>query len=147
MHESCPHSFDQSLLSGFLDGELRQYDEQKVRNHLEDCEICRSELEHMSELREVAISTRFHLPGDNQWSEAPRGPLSRGFLSLGWILVVAWAVVFGGFTLWQIWHSSANLLEKLLIFGGISGFALLFLSVLLDRLATARTDPYREVEK
>ena len=36
---------------------------------------------------------------------------------------------------------------RVLVFGGLSAFALLFLSVLLDRINAARTDPYREVEK
>jgi hypothetical protein len=39
------------------------------------------------------------------------------------------------------------LLEKTLIFGGLAAFGLIFLSVLLDRIKTARTDRYREVEK
>ena len=39
------------------------------------------------------------------------------------------------------------LTEKLLIFGGLSGAALLFVSVLIDRLAIMRNDPYRRVQR
>jgi len=38
-------------------------------------------------------------------------------------------------------------LEKLLIFGGLTAFGLLFLSVLIDRIKAARTDRYWGVEK
>ena len=44
-------------------------------------------------------------------------------------------------------YTTANLAERLLVFGGLSALALLFCSVVLDRIASARTDPYREVER
>ena len=65
----------------------------------------------------------------------------------GWIIAIVWAVFFAGYTLWQFWQGSTDLFQRILVFGGLSALALLFTSVLLDRLRAARTDPYREVEK
>ena len=62
-------------------------------------------------------------------------------------VAIIWAVALAGFGLWQFWQGSENLMERFLVFGGLSALVLLFLSVLLDRLRTAQTDPYREVEK
>jgi hypothetical protein len=52
-----------------------------------------------------------------------------------------------GFALWHVWTSPEGLLEKLLVFGGLAALVLLFLSILLDRIRTARTDRYSEVDR
>jgi predicted anti-sigma-YlaC factor YlaD len=147
MTDRCPTSFDETLISGHFDGELTQAAAQKVRLHLEECEHCRTVLGELRTLRETTLSTEFHTPDDSQWDERPRTGLSFAARGTGWIIAVVWAVFFAGYSLWQFWQGSANLVERLLVFGGLSALALLFTSVLLDRLRAARTDPYREVEK
>ena len=47
----------------------------------------------------------------------------------------------------EVWTSDEALVEKLIVFGGWTGFGLLFVGVLLDRLKAMKTDRYREVEK
>lgn len=147
MPESCGRNFEESLLSGYVDHALTQGDDQRVRVHLEDCEVCRRTVEEIRELREVTMTTDFALPPDDQWRESPRGGLSILSRGLGWIVLVAWGVGLLGFTLGQVWNGPGSLLEKLLAFGGFLGFALLFTSVLIDRLRAAKTDRYREVER
>ena len=147
MTDPCPHDFDQSLISGMLDHELRQSDEQRVCLHLEDCSHCRALYEELQELREATMSTRFSEPDDSQWDERPRGGASWSAFGLGWLTAVVWIVALSSYGLWQFWQGSANLMERVLVFGGLSAFALLFISVLIDRLQTARDDPYREVQK
>jgi predicted anti-sigma-YlaC factor YlaD len=147
MAESCPVRFDETLISGHLDGELTQAAEQRVRIHLEDCDHCRTILGELQTLRKTTMSTEFHQPDDSQWDERPRSGVSLVMRGAGWILAIVWAVLIAGYGLWQFWQGSANLVERVLVFGGLSALALLFASVLLDRLRTARTDPYREVEK
>jgi hypothetical protein len=93
------------------------------------------------------MSTDFHKPEDSQWNERPLTGASLLTRGTGWIIAVVWAVFLAFYALWQFWQGSANLVERLLVFGGLSAVALLFTSVLLDRLHSARTDPYREVEK
>jgi predicted anti-sigma-YlaC factor YlaD len=147
MAESCPTSFDETLISGHLDGELTQAAEQKVRIHLEDCDHCQSVLGELRTLRETTMSTEFQPPDDSQWDERPQTGLSLITRGAGWIIAIVWAVFFAGFALWHLWQGSANLVERVLVFGGLSALVLLFTSVLIDRLRAARTDPYREVEK
>ena len=93
------------------------------------------------------MSTEFSKPNDSQWDERPRGGASLLARGVGWIFAIVWALAFAVYALWQFWQGSANLVERLLVFGGLSAVALLFVSVLLDRISSARTDPYREVEK
>jgi anti-sigma factor RsiW len=147
MPERCTRTFDESLLSGYVDGELTQGDAQRVRVHVEDCAACRKQVEEMQHVREVTMSSRFKVPGDDQWSEAPRGAASWLAFGLGWTFLVVWASIVGGYALWEFWTSDGPIGAKLLAFAPTSAAVLLFLSVLIDRLKAMRTDPYRRVQK
>jgi anti-sigma factor RsiW len=147
MTDRCPRAFDETLISGHLDGELTQAAEQKVRLHLEDCNFCSCLYGELEAMRDAAMATEFRTPSDSQWDERPQTGSSRTLRGLGWLVAIIWAVGLSVFTLWQWWQGSDNLTERLIVFGGVSAFVLLFASVLLDRLKAARTDPYREVEK
>ena len=102
MSEQTLHKFDETLISGYLDGELTQGDEQRVRLHLEDCETCRGLAGELGELREATMSTEFKVPDDTQWDETPRGGLSAVFRNFGWMILLAWFAGITGFALWQI---------------------------------------------
>jgi len=147
MTRRCPNSFDESMISGFLDQELTQADDQRVRVHLEDCDHCRTLLGELETMREAAMTTRFRSPTDDQWNESPRGGFSQATRGLGWLMGIAWLVIVTAFGLWHAATGPESLFEKLLVFGGITAFLLLFLSVLIDRIGKARTDRYREVRK
>jgi hypothetical protein len=147
MPERCARTFDEALLSGYVDGALTQADEQRVRVHVEDCESCRRQVEEMQQLREVTMSSRFNVPADDQWSESPRGGASWLAFGLGWTFLIVWVTIVGGYALWEFWTSDGPIVGKILAFTPASGFALLFLSVLIDRLKAMRTDPYRRVQK
>ncbi len=147
MSTCCPTSFDQTLLSGYLDHELTQGDDQRVRLHLDNCDHCRELYLDLESMRETAMSTHFESPSDDQWNENPRGGLSLVTRGLGWTMAVIWLVAVTGFGLWHAATGPESLIEKLLIFGGVTASVLLFVSVLIDRIRTSRTDRYREVKK
>jgi len=143
----CQRPFDEALLTGYLDQVLTQEEEQRVRLHLEDCAACRSLVDDLKEMREAAMTTQFNVPTDDQWREAPRGAASSLAFGLGWLMVIVWLVGISGFVLGQLWSGPETLTEKLLAFGLASGVALLFFSVLIDRIRTYKTDRYRRVQK
>ncbi len=147
MPEQCGRTFDEVLLSGYLDDALVQGDEQRVRVHLEDCATCRTLVEELAAVREATMSSTFNTPRDHEWPEMPRTGASRLAHRLGWPLVIAWVALFGGYALWELWTGAEILLEQLILVGGVSGVGLLFLRVLLDRLDAMKTDRYREVQK
>jgi len=147
MADRCPSGFDQSLLSGHMDGELTQQNEQRVTIHLEQCEHCRAVLADLQTLREAAMTTELREPAEEQWNERPQGAISRGARGLGWTMALVWVVAVGGYALWQLLTGPEGLVVKLMVVGGGTAIALLFLSVLLDRFHHARTDRYREVER
>lgn len=139
--------FDESLISGYLDGELTQVEAQRVRLYLEDHSEARALFEEMKQMREATLTTEFILPRDDQWSEKPRGSVSRLSRGVGWVMVVAWLILLGGFGLWQMAVAPVSLGLKLVIFGGLSGFAFLMISVGMDRIRLLPQDRYRRVEK
>ena len=147
MSEQVPHKFDEALISGYLDGELTQGEGQRVRLHLENCNRCKDLADDLARLREVAMSTEFKVPDDTQWDEAPRGGFSMLFRNFGWMIVLTWTTGAIGFAVWQLATESENLVESLLGFSLFLGFGLVFLSVLVDRLKTRKTDRYRRVQK
>jgi predicted anti-sigma-YlaC factor YlaD len=147
MSFTCDRGPEPALLSGYLDGELTQADEQRVRLHLEDCPTCRTTFEELARLREVTMETRFEEPTDEQWRETPRGGVSRSLRGAGWGLLIVWLVTAAAFAAWELLTGPERLFEKLLAFGAISGFLLLLLSALLDRIHDAKGDRYKEVDK
>jgi len=84
---------------------------------------------------------------DRQWDERPAGMTGAATRTLGWLFLAVWAAGFVGYGLWQLAVSPEGLLEKWLVFGGLTGAVLLFVSVLVDRIRRAKTDRYKEVRK
>ena len=140
-------SFDESLLSGFLDGALTQSDEQKVRLHLEDSVEARRVLEELRSVRVLTLDAEFAAVPDDQWDERPRGAVSSASFRVGWLLMSIWIIVSAGVGLWLFAIGPDHLLSKIVVFTGLSGVGLLFLSVLTDRIRRLRSDRYRGVER
>lgn len=147
MSEGMDHGFDEALISGYLDGELTQGEEQRVRLHLEDCAECRRLAGELAEMREATMSTEFRVPPDTQWDETPRGGGSRLLRDFGWIVMCLWVAGLVGFGLWKLATDLEHLWTNLLAFGFWFGFGLVGLSVLIDRLKGLKTDRYRRVLK
>jgi len=147
MTNNCTRSFDEALLSGYLDRALPQVESQKIRIHLEDCGECRALYEELRTLRETTMSTNFKVPDDDQWPELPKTRPSRFSRSLGWTLLVSWLVVISVLTLWRFLSQASDALEIFLILGLPGGLLLLFCSVLMDRLHELKSDRYRGVQR
>ena len=148
MVERCSVSFDEALLSAYLDDELTQEESQPVRLHLEECASCRTSFEEMKEIREATMTTPFAPFDDGQWDERPHGPLSRLLRGAGWALLLVWILGASFLGLREVVSGPAMTAPEILLVGGlIGGGLLLFLSVLIDRMQTYKTDRYRRVQK
>ena len=147
MNQLCPPTFDESLLSGYVDGELTQADNQRVRIHLEDCASCQALIGELRQIRQAAISTPFPVPTDDEWRESPRSPWTLWLRRFGWVLLIAWILGAGWLGIEAFVTGSAAWYEKALIGALMGGGLLLFLSVLLDRLKAVKTDRYGRAEK
>ena len=94
------------------------------------------------------MTTEFRAPEDTQWDETPRNTASRILHNSSWLLAIVWAVGIVAYLLWQIATGAESVqLEGMLGFALLLAFGLIVLSVLIDRLQTRKTDPYRKVKK
>ncbi len=141
------HRFDEALLTGYLDRELTQEDAQWVRLHLETCAECSRTMQDLTRVRETTVMTEFDVPDDGQWNEAPRGAPSRWIRNLGWLLAALWAVLFVFLIIRDTVLEEDDVLRAIIGVGFWAVPILIFLSVLIDRIKTRKTDPYREVKK
>lgn len=142
------HQFDEALLSGYLDGEVTQGEEQRVRLHLEGCVRCRNVIEQLRKLRETTMDADFQVPEDTQWDETPRGAISRLLHNSGWLIAGIWVVGIVAYLVWQMATDSESLqFEAMIGFALLLAFGLILLSALVDRLRIRKNDPYRKVKK
>ena len=144
---TAPHDFDETLISGYLDGELTQGEAQRVRVHLEDCAECRSTADRLNEIKEATMTTEFKVPKDTQWDEAPKTPWSGALRNMAAAIGIAWFLVMTGVVVWQVATDSEDIWEVLIVFGFLLAAGLVLLSVLIDRLQTRKNDPYRRIQK
>ncbi len=147
MARNCTRSFDEELISGYLDGALPQMDAQRVRLHVEDCNACKNLLGELETLRETARTTRFHAPDAGEWPELPKTRAGRFSRTAGWVVLIAWLVVVSVLALWRLVTQNGDPLEIFLALGLPGAVLLLFLSVLLDRLRELKTDRYTGVHR
>jgi predicted anti-sigma-YlaC factor YlaD len=147
MANKCERSFDEALLTGYLDHALPQSQAQRVRLHLEDCRPCRKFYDELGTLRQAALTTCFATPEDEVWPELPQTRASWLSRSTGWWLLVIWLAVVGGLSLWHSLQQSHDPLEIFVIFGLPCAFLLLFASVLFDRLRDLKTDRYKGIHR
>jgi predicted anti-sigma-YlaC factor YlaD len=147
MSKKCAREFDERLLSGYLDQELTQADEQRVRLHLEECEECSATVEEMTRIREATMTTSFVAADDNEWQEAPRSALSSWLRRIGWLLTGGWLLAMGFFAIAEYLRAPESWYVKAIPVVLVVGVALLLASIVLDRIKAAKSDRYRGVKK
>jgi anti-sigma factor RsiW len=142
------HTFDEALISGYLDGELTQGDRQRVERHLETCDHCAQLATDLRQLQEMTMSSSFTIPNDTQWDERPRSPLSRLASLAGWAIGGLWLVGLVAVLATQAaTGNESDRLAAVLVLMPLIAVACIVGSALLDRLDTRRDDPYRNVQK
>ncbi len=138
----------ETLLSGYLDGELTQQERQKVALHLESCPRCREQSEELKTLKDATAQLDYETPSPKEWRAMERTIMERISRSVGWVVLIVWSAVTVGYGLYNFATSPTEpLFEKILVFGLITGTVLLFVSVLLERIRASRSDRYKGVQR
>jgi len=133
-------------LSGYLDRELTQQQVQFVELHLADCATCTTLFEELKLAKEATLKLEMQEPTQQEWNAMESTILEKGTRSIGWLVLVVWAIVTVGYGAFHLATSPTEpLFEKLLVFGLFLGIGLVFLSVLFERLRERQHDRYRGV--
>ena len=135
------------LASGYIDGELTQQQRQRVELHCENCDACRQELEQLRRLRDDVGKARLSEYGEDKWRETMNDRATKAARGVGWILLIGGLLAVSGIAVVSFLTDPTLELHMKLIIGAIyGGLAILFISVLRQRLIERKTDKYKDVE-
>ena len=139
-------------ISGYLDGELSAAEREAFEQQVDrDPELAR-ELEAMRAMKEVTDSMKLTEFPDQVWDRYWEGTYNRLERGVGWILLSLGAIVLIGSGLYELVvsllkDSSEPWFVRLAIGSACGGTAILFISVLRERIFVRKRDPYREVKR
>lgn len=136
-----------TMLPGYLDGELAQGDRQRVELHLESCAKCRVALEQLSRLHAAAGKRALGEMTRQDWRAIMDKVVAKTSRGTGWVLYLAGLLLvcgYGGYAFFA--DDTVPALIKTGIGAIVVGVILLFVSVLRERLAERKSDKYEDVQ-
>jgi len=140
------------LMMGYLDNELSNEQKRQFEEHLTGCSECKAELKEFRKLKAITDEVTLVEPEDKIWQDYWSGVYNRIERSVGWIVFSVAAIlltIYGGFKLIEEMIKDPNI-ETMLKVGLlvlIAGLAILFVSVLRERLHFWQKDRYRNVRR
>ena len=149
MNHNCEDT--ETLLSGYLDGELTQGDRQRVEVIMEDCKDCAQTFEDMKKLRGEIGGIEYEHMTEAERLKAAKDPVAEAGASIGQILVIGGFIIFYGSLIYfalkgMLADPDTPLFMKIGLPAILIGMGILFTSVIIDRIKASKTDPYNDVE-
>lgn len=140
------------LMMAYLDNELDEGQQRVFTQHLASCEHCMREMEEFRRLKQMTDEVALVEPEDRLWQQYWGGVYNRIERGIGWVvfsLAGILLVVYGGFTAIEkvIEDPSVSLLLKVGLLALLVGLAILFVSVLRERIYFWSKDRYRDVRR
>jgi predicted anti-sigma-YlaC factor YlaD len=147
---SCQHY--KEMIMGYLDNELGAEQKRELEKHLAGCAQCSKELEELRKLKEITEGVTLAEPEDRLWQQYWASIYNRVERGLGWIIFSVAAIlliIYGGFKAIEefVRDPSVELIVKVGLVALIAGMAVLFVSVLRERLYFWKKDRYKDVRR
>ena len=134
------------LLSGALDNELTQQQQQLLQHHLQRCEYCSAKLAQLEQQSAALRAVRQAMPEPTTMPhfQTTNTPVWQW---LGWLLMLIGLLVIGGWAAYQyVQDASLPIWLKLAVGAVYLGLAVLFIGVAWQRKQQAKTDRYKKVQ-
>ncbi len=140
------------LMMAYLDNELDAQQRRVFEEHLASCPDCTKEMAEFRRLKQMTDDVEFVEPEDRLWQRYWGGVYNRIERGIGWVLFSLAGillVIFGGFTAIEnvIHDPGVSLLLKVGLLALLVGLAILFVSVLRERIYFWSKDRYRDVRR
>jgi len=136
------------LIAGLLDGELDGAQTEELNRHMIQCAACRGEYDSQREASRLLEGASFQEPTDEVLTKLWRSPYSRAAQLGGIFLVLGGYLALIAFGIAEFMRDgTVDLWPKLAIAATVCGVLVLLSLVLRERLHTAKTDPYNEVQR
>ncbi len=145
------HDF-KDLMMGYLDNELSDEARRRFEDHVAGCPECASELKEFKRLKTITDEVTLGEPEDRLWQDYWNGIYNRIERGVGWIIFSIAAIVltiYGGFRAIEAIIKDPNIefLFKLGLLALLVGLAILFVSVLRERIYFWKRDRYKDVRR
>lgn len=140
------------LMMAYLDNELDDERRRAFEEHLASCPACAKELGEFRQLKQMTDTLAFVEPEDRVWDQYWGGLYNRIERGVGWILASVAAIallLYGGFQLIEtiIDSPAVGVLMKIGLLALLGGLAILFVSVLRERVYFWSRDRYRDIRR
>ena len=130
-------------LMRYIDGEMNAGEREDFRKHLETCESCRTMLEEMSALKEVTDTMKIAELPEAVWERYWNSIYNRVERSVAWFLFIIGTIILSGHSIYRvITDPGLHTIVGLGIVLTLVGFAILFLSVLREKITVNKEDRY-----
>ncbi len=140
------------LMMAYLDDELNDEQKRAFEAHLASCDDCAKDMEEFKKLKQMTDCVAFAEPEDRIWDEYWNHLYNRIERGTGWILFSVAAIsllIYGGFELIEtiIEDRTVGVLAKVGLLALVGGLAILFVSVLRERIYFWSRDRYKDVRR
>jgi uncharacterized membrane protein len=137
---------------GYLDNELSDEQRRRFEEHLAGCSDCTGELEEFKKLKAITDEVSLVEPEDRIWQDYWSGIYNRIERGIGWIMFSVAAIslaIYCGFKAIEelVKDPSIEITLKIGLLTLIAGLAILFVSILRERLYFWRRDRYKDVRR
>jgi anti-sigma factor RsiW len=140
------------LMMAYLDDELDDEQKRAFEAHLASCSDCAKDMEEFKKLKQMTDCVALVEPEDRVWDEYWNHTYNRIERGAGWILFSVAAIallIYGGFELIEtiIEDRAVGALAKVGLLALVGGLAILFVSVLRERVYFWSRDRYKDVRR
>jgi hypothetical protein len=140
------------LLMSALDGELTARERRELEGLLNADSSLRDEWNRLTRVKEVTQSMSLRKPPDEVWEDYWASVYSRLERGIGWILVSIGLIVLVSYGAWRgveelIADAGLPWFLKGAILATTVGLAVLFVSVVREKLFVRSRDPYKDVQR
>ncbi|MBM4028817.1 MAG: hypothetical protein FJ280_25995 [Planctomycetes bacterium] len=140
------------LMMAYLDNELNDQQRRAFEAHLASCSECTKEMGEFQRLKHMTDSMTLVEPEDRVWEQYWNNLYNRMERRAGWVLSSVAAIVLSiyfGFELIEtiVTDPAVGVLMKAGLLALLAGLAILFVSVLRERVYFWSRDRYRDVRR
>lgn len=143
---------DKGLMMAYIDNELDDEQKRSFEKHLMSCADCRKEVEEFRKLKQITDDLALAEPEDVVWRQYWSGIYNRVERGVGWVLfsvAVILLLIYGGFRIIEaiIKDPTVDKVLKMGLLTLIVGAAILFVSILRERIYFWKKDRYKDIRR
>ncbi len=136
------------MLSAMVDNELPSHSVVKLNDHMVRCETCRREYDQLCKVSSHLNQSGFETPEDVRMDQLWNAPYTGLVKKLSFALICSGILTLILVGLYQFFIlESHHGLETFAAVAIIIGIIFLMVTIILNRIQTHKTDPYKEVKR